>query len=145
MGADFAVPGQIVMTCGVADVSPAAKAIIKQRVQGFDVFTEDQGPYSDHGFGRSDSRWLESAITSSGRSISTTPTTAWAVMTRATPRLPAASSPSCTPSNTDRRAAAGAGRMRASARSKSVPAEPTKPTFHPIEKDDFHDKLIPTN
>jgi len=38
-GADFTVPGQIVMTRGVADLSPAAKAIILQRVHGFDTFT----------------------------------------------------------------------------------------------------------
>ena len=50
-GADFTVPGQIVLTRGVADLSPAAKAIIMQRVQGFDVFTEDNDPYGDHGFG----------------------------------------------------------------------------------------------
>lgn len=50
-GADFTVPGQIVMTRGVADLSPAAKAIIMQRVQGFDVFTEDNDPYGDHSFG----------------------------------------------------------------------------------------------
>lgn len=50
-GADFTVPGQIVMTRGVADLSPAAKAIIMQRVQGFNVFTEDNDPYGDHGFG----------------------------------------------------------------------------------------------
>ena len=50
-GADFTVPGQIVLTRGVADLSPAAKAIIMQRVQGFDVFTEVNDPYGDHGFG----------------------------------------------------------------------------------------------
>lgn len=50
-GADFTVPGQIVMTRGVADLSPAAKAIIMQRVQGFVVFTEDNDPYGDHTFG----------------------------------------------------------------------------------------------
>lgn len=50
-GADFAVPGQIVMTRGVADLSPAAKAIILQRVQTFDTFTEDNDPYGDHTFG----------------------------------------------------------------------------------------------
>ncbi len=50
-GADFTVPGQIVLTRGVADLSPAAKAIIMQRVQGFDVFTENNDPYGDHGFG----------------------------------------------------------------------------------------------
>ena len=50
-GADFTLPGQIVLTRGVADLSPATKAIIMQRVQGFDVFTEDNDPYGDHGFG----------------------------------------------------------------------------------------------
>ena len=50
-GADFTVPGQIVMTRGVADLSSAAKAIIMQRVQGFDSFTEDNDPYGDHSFG----------------------------------------------------------------------------------------------
>ncbi len=50
-GADFTVPGQIVLTRGVADLSPAAKAIIMQRVQVVDVFTEDNDPYGDHGFG----------------------------------------------------------------------------------------------
>ena len=47
-GADFTVPGQIVMTRGVADLSPATKAIIMQQVQGFDTFTEDNDPYGDH-------------------------------------------------------------------------------------------------
>jgi hypothetical protein len=50
-GADFSVPGQIVMTRGVADLSPAAKAIIMQRVQQFSGFTEDNDPYGDHTFG----------------------------------------------------------------------------------------------
>lgn len=50
-GADFTVPGQIVMTRGVADLSPAAKAIIMQQVQTFDTFTEDNDPYGDHTFG----------------------------------------------------------------------------------------------
>ena len=53
-GADFTVPGQIVLTLGVADLSPAAKAIIMQRVQKFDTFTEDNDPYGDHTFGAFD-------------------------------------------------------------------------------------------
>lgn len=53
-GADFTVPGQIVMTRGVADLSPAEKTIIMQRVQGFDTFTEDNDPYGDHSFGAFD-------------------------------------------------------------------------------------------
>ena len=50
-GADVTVPGQIVMTRGVADLSPAAKAIILQRVQTFDAFNNDNDPYGDHTFG----------------------------------------------------------------------------------------------
>ena len=50
-GADFAVPGQIVLTRGVAELSPAGKAIIMQRVQQFSEFTEDNDPYGDHTFG----------------------------------------------------------------------------------------------
>ena len=50
-GADFTVPGQIVLTRGVADLSPAAKAIIMQRVQKFSEFTEGNDPYGDHSFG----------------------------------------------------------------------------------------------
>ena len=50
-GADFNVPGQIVLTRGVADLSPAAKAIIMQRVQKFSEFTQDNDPYGDHSFG----------------------------------------------------------------------------------------------
>ncbi|PHS19448.1 MAG: hypothetical protein COA78_00320 [Blastopirellula sp.] len=50
-GADFSVPGQIVLTRGVADLRPSAKAIIMQRVQQFSEFTEDNDPYGDHTFG----------------------------------------------------------------------------------------------
>ena len=53
-GADFSVPGQIVFTRGVADLSPAAKAIIMQRVQRFSEFTEDNDPWRDHTFGAFD-------------------------------------------------------------------------------------------
>ena len=53
-GADFTVPGQIVMTRDVAALSPATKAIIMASVQGFDAFTEDNDPYGDHSFGAFD-------------------------------------------------------------------------------------------
>ncbi|WP_108816879.1 DUF3768 domain-containing protein [Loktanella sp. Alg231-35] len=53
-GADFTVPGQIVLTRGVADLSPAAKAIIMQRVQKFDTFCEENDPHGDHTFGAFD-------------------------------------------------------------------------------------------
>ena len=50
-GADFTVPGQIVVTRGVADLPQAAIAIIMQLVQQFSEFTEDNDPYGDHTFG----------------------------------------------------------------------------------------------
>jgi len=50
-GADFSVPGQIMVTRGVANLSPAAKAIIMQRVQTFSEFTDGNDPYGDHTFG----------------------------------------------------------------------------------------------
>jgi hypothetical protein len=50
-GADFSVPGQIMLTRGVADLSPAAKAIVMQRVQTFSEFTEGNDPNDDHTFG----------------------------------------------------------------------------------------------
>jgi hypothetical protein len=50
-GADLSVPGQIVVTRGVADLPPTAQADIMQRVQKFDSFTEDNDPYGDHTFG----------------------------------------------------------------------------------------------
>ena len=50
-GADFTVPGQFVLTRSVADLSPAAIAIIMLRVQNFSEFTEDNDPYGDHSFG----------------------------------------------------------------------------------------------
>ena len=50
-GADFTVPGQIVLTRGVAGLPQAAIAIIMQRVQQFSDFTEDNDPYGDHTFG----------------------------------------------------------------------------------------------
>ncbi len=50
-GADYTIPGRIVMTPGIADMTPAAKAIVMQRVQHFNTFTEDNDPYEDHTFG----------------------------------------------------------------------------------------------
>lgn len=50
-GADFTVPGQVVTTRGVADLSPAFQTKIMQRVQTFKTFTEDNDPYGDHSFG----------------------------------------------------------------------------------------------
>jgi len=50
-GADVTVPGQIVVTRGVASLSAGAQAQIMRAVQTFDTFTEDNDPYGDHTFG----------------------------------------------------------------------------------------------
>lgn len=50
-GADFTVPGQIVVTRGVASLSAGAQVQIMRDVQTFDTFTEDNDPYGDHTFG----------------------------------------------------------------------------------------------
>lgn len=50
-GTDFTVPGQIMITRGIADLAPEVKAIVMQRVQTFDAFSEDNDPYGDHSFG----------------------------------------------------------------------------------------------
>ena len=50
-GADLTVPGQIVVTRGVASLSVGAQVQIMQAVQTFDAFTEDNDPYGDHTFG----------------------------------------------------------------------------------------------
>jgi methylmalonyl-CoA mutase N-terminal domain/subunit len=50
-GADFTVPGQIVVTHGVASLSASAQVQIMRAVQTFDTFTEDNDPYGDHTFG----------------------------------------------------------------------------------------------
>lgn len=50
-GADFAIPGQIVMTRGVADMPTAAQLAVMQTVMKFDTFTEDNDPYLDRTFG----------------------------------------------------------------------------------------------
>ncbi len=50
-GADFTVPGQIVVTRGVASLSAGAQVQIMRAVQTFDTFTEDNDPYGDHTFG----------------------------------------------------------------------------------------------
>jgi hypothetical protein len=47
----FAVPGQIVVTRGVASLSASAQVQIMRAVQTFDTFTEDNDPYRDHTFG----------------------------------------------------------------------------------------------
>jgi len=50
-GADFTVPGRIVMTRGVADLGYAEQAQIMQAVQQYSDFTEDNDPYGQHDFG----------------------------------------------------------------------------------------------
>ena len=50
-GADFTVPGQIVMTRSLADLAVGARTQIMKKVQKFDTFTEDNDPHGDHSFG----------------------------------------------------------------------------------------------
>lgn len=80
-GTDPSVPGQIVMTRGIADLSPAAQAIIVQRVVRFCDFTEDNDPYATTVWGCSVSRLAATTTASSGKSTSTIQATGWAAMT----------------------------------------------------------------
>ncbi|WP_420006680.1 DUF3768 domain-containing protein [Arenibacterium sp. LLYu02] len=50
-GADFTIPGQIVMTQGVAALSAEAHIEIMTSVMLFSEFTEDNDPYGYHDFG----------------------------------------------------------------------------------------------
>lgn len=50
-GADFTIPGQIVMTRGVAALPYGAQVEIMVTVMQFSDFTEDNDPYGDHSFG----------------------------------------------------------------------------------------------
>ncbi|TCS50360.1 uncharacterized protein DUF3768 [Primorskyibacter sedentarius] len=50
-GADFTIPGKIVVTQSVACLSAGAQVQIMRAVQAFDTFTEDNDPYGDHSFG----------------------------------------------------------------------------------------------
>jgi len=50
-GADVTVPGQIVVTPGVAHLSAGVQVQIMRAVQTFDTFTEDNDPYGDRTFG----------------------------------------------------------------------------------------------
>ncbi|MFV1761500.1 DUF3768 domain-containing protein [Phaeobacter sp. A90a-4k] len=53
-GADFTVPGQIVMTHGVNLLPFAAKVAITAKVQGFKTFDADNDPHGEHDFGAID-------------------------------------------------------------------------------------------
>ena len=50
-GADFTVPGRIVITQGVAALGDAALIQMMVAVQQFSTFTEDNDPYGNHDFG----------------------------------------------------------------------------------------------
>lgn len=50
-GADFTIPGQIVMTQAVAALRPAWMVKAMAAIQRFDDFNEDNDPYGDHSFG----------------------------------------------------------------------------------------------
>lgn len=51
LGTDPAVPGRILVTCGVDALSLIAKAQIVPAVQTFSEFTEDNDPFGLHDFG----------------------------------------------------------------------------------------------
>ena len=53
-GADFTVPGQIVMTHGVNLLPFAAKVAVMAKVQGFKTFDADNDPHGEHDFGAFD-------------------------------------------------------------------------------------------
>ncbi len=46
--------GQMVMTRGIADLSPDDRLAILNRVRDFDEFTEDNDPHGEHDFGAFD-------------------------------------------------------------------------------------------
>jgi Protein of unknown function (DUF3768) len=48
------IPGQIVMTAGVAACSPADQTAILRKVRDFNNFPEDDDPYGEHDFGAFD-------------------------------------------------------------------------------------------
>lgn len=50
-GADFAVPGRIVATPGVAALGYAARVALMGEVMRFDTFTEANDPHGQHDFG----------------------------------------------------------------------------------------------
>ncbi|WP_299682714.1 DUF3768 domain-containing protein [uncultured Roseobacter sp.] len=50
-GQDRVVKGQLVMTRGVAALSPDVIGMLVQRLVTFDDFTEENDPYGDHCFG----------------------------------------------------------------------------------------------
>jgi hypothetical protein len=50
-GADFTIPGRIVMTRSLAELPLPAQLQIMQSVQQFDTFEEDNDPYLDRVFG----------------------------------------------------------------------------------------------
>jgi Protein of unknown function (DUF3768) len=81
------IPGQIVMTAGVAACSPADQTAILRKVRDFNSFPEDDDPYGEHDFG--DSTMRASAFFGS----STTTPPAWnaAAKIRPTSRRPSAS------------------------------------------------------
>jgi Protein of unknown function (DUF3768) len=45
------VPGQCVMTAGIAALGPDAHLILWDEIRSFDRFTEDNDPYGQHDFG----------------------------------------------------------------------------------------------
>jgi len=48
------IPGKVVMTAGIAALSPDDQAAILNKVREFGTFTEDNDPCGDHDFGALD-------------------------------------------------------------------------------------------
>ena len=45
------VAGRLVQTCGISALPPADQSAIREKVETFDAFTEDNDPHGEHDFG----------------------------------------------------------------------------------------------
>jgi hypothetical protein len=45
------ITGKLIQTRGICDLPPADQSAIREKVERFDVFTEDNDPYGEHDFG----------------------------------------------------------------------------------------------
>jgi hypothetical protein len=94
----FFAGGRVVMTQGIRALPEADQSAIREKVEIFDDFSEDNDPYGERDFGS----FEHAGHKSSGRSITTIRASPSAAKTRPTPPRPAAFSPSCSPRNTSR-------------------------------------------
>jgi len=47
----FGLAGRVFQTQGITALPPAAQSAIREKVESFDAFTEDNDPYGEHDFG----------------------------------------------------------------------------------------------